>query len=219
MPRFLRRERWSLKPPFHPYPCLSARAVFSLWHCLSASPYVVTSRVYLRPDRSYAAPRPMEFGLSSRNLRCERPSALPRRVQGGGWKRVWRVASFLIEGLQCAGSTSGRFRWSNFQTGSEGKKVSSLDRNGCCEPGFVGHIPQSNPVRSLAVLYTHHTKRTQVMKTLKLSVILALASAVFGATALSAAHSPRGASNESSKSAKGHSDSHGGACCKKDCKK
>lgn len=65
----------------------------------------------------------------------------------------------------------------------------------------------------------HTTKRTQVMKTLKLSVILALASAVFGATALSAAHSPRGASNESSKSAKGHSDSHGGACCKKDCKK
>jgi hypothetical protein len=156
MPRFLRRERWSLKPPFHPYPHLSARAVFSLWHCLSASPYVVTSRVYLRPNRSYAAPRPMEFGLSSRNFRCERPPALPRRVQGGGWKRVWRVASFLIEGLQCAGSTSGRFRWSNFQTGSEGKKVSSLDRNGCCEPGFVGHIPPSNPVSSLAVLRTHN---------------------------------------------------------------
>jgi len=74
MPRFLRRERWSLKPPFHPCPHLSARAVFSLWHCLSASPYVVTSRVYLRPDRSYAAPCPMEFGLSSRNLRCERGS-------------------------------------------------------------------------------------------------------------------------------------------------
>ena len=57
------------------------------------------------------------------------------------------------------------------------------------------------------------------MKTLKLSVMLALVSAVFGATALSAAHSPRGASNESSKSAKGHCDSKGGACCKKDCKK
>ena len=66
---------------------------------------------------------------------------------------------------------------------------------------------------------THNNKRTQVMKTLKLSVILALVSAVFGATALSAAHSPRGASNESSKSAKGHCDSKGGACCKKDCKK
>ena len=57
------------------------------------------------------------------------------------------------------------------------------------------------------------------MKTLKLSVILALASAVFGATAVSAAHSPRGASYESSKSAKGHCDSKGGSCCKKDCKK
>jgi hypothetical protein len=103
MPRFLRRERWSLKPPFHPYPYLSARAVSSLWHCLSASPYVVTSRVYLRPDRSYAAPRPMEFGLSSRNLRCERPSALPRRVQGGGWMRVWRVGNFLGACLKMGG--------------------------------------------------------------------------------------------------------------------
>lgn len=71
-----------------------------------------------------------------------------------------------------------------------------------------------------SVAYTHNNnKRTQVMKTLKLSVILALASAVFGATALSAAHSPRGASNESSKSAKGNCDSKGGSCCKKDCKK
>ena len=104
MPRFLRRERWSLKPPFHPYPHLSARAVFSLWHCLSATPYVVTSRVYLRPDRSYAAPCPMEFGLSSRNLRCERPSALPRRVHGGGWMRVWRVGSFLSQRLELARS-------------------------------------------------------------------------------------------------------------------
>ena len=95
-----------------------------------------------------------------------------------------------------------------------------MDRNGCGEAGFVSHIPPSNPVGFLAVLCTHTTiKRTQVMKTLKLSVILALASAVFGATALSAAHSPRGASNESSKSAKGHCDSKGGACCKKDCKK
>ena len=85
-------------------------------------------------------------------------------------------------------------------------------------------IPSSNPVRNLSrswvVLHTqHNNKRTQVMKTLKLSVILALVSAVFGATALSAAHSPRGASNESSKSAKGQCDSKGGACCKKDSKK
>ena len=84
MPRFLRRGRWSLKPPFHPYPYLSARAVYSLWHCLSATPYVVTSRVYLRPNRSYVAPRPMEFGLSSRDLRRERPSTLPRHCDRGG---------------------------------------------------------------------------------------------------------------------------------------
>lgn len=57
------------------------------------------------------------------------------------------------------------------------------------------------------------------MKTLKLSVILAVASALFGSTVLSAAQSPRGAANDSSKSAKGHHDSKGGDCCKKDCKK
>ena len=93
MPSSSQRKRWSLTPPFHPCPHLSARAVFSLWHCLSASPYVVTSRVYLRPDRSYAAPCPMEFGLSSRDCRRERPSALPRRGDGGGWNRVWRVGN------------------------------------------------------------------------------------------------------------------------------
>ncbi len=36
MPRFLRRGRWALTPPFHPYPGLAARAVCFLWHCLSA---------------------------------------------------------------------------------------------------------------------------------------------------------------------------------------
>lgn len=36
MPRFLRRGRWALTPPFHPYPDLAARAVCFLWHCLSA---------------------------------------------------------------------------------------------------------------------------------------------------------------------------------------
>jgi hypothetical protein len=56
------------------------------------------------------------------------------------------------------------------------------------------------------------------MKTLKLSVMLALASAVFGAASLSA-ESPRAAANASAKSAKGHCDSKGGSCCKKDCKK
>lgn len=56
------------------------------------------------------------------------------------------------------------------------------------------------------------------MKTLRLSVILVLASAVFGASSLSA-ESPRAAANSSAKSAKGHCDSKGGSCCKKDCKK
>jgi len=56
------------------------------------------------------------------------------------------------------------------------------------------------------------------MKTLKLSVMLALASAVFGAASLSA-ESPRGAANAPAKSAKGKCDAKGGSCCKKDCKK
>jgi len=51
--------------------------------------------------------------------------------------RVWRVGSFLIEGRQWAGSTSGRFRQSSFQTGCDGKKGSALDRNGCGAAGFV----------------------------------------------------------------------------------
>ena len=212
MPRFLRRGRWSLKPPFHPYPHLSARAVFSLWHGLSATPYVVTSRVYLRPDRSYAAPRPMEFGLSSRDCRRERPSALPRRGDGGGWNRVWRVGNSwrahpnLSEGSPGAG-------W------CEQNRVDPRQEWLLSGPRSESHLfwQLCSAIDNLA--HTHNKKRTQVMKTLKLSVILALASAVFGATALSAAHSPRGASNESSKSAKGHCDSKGGACCKKDCKK
>lgn len=212
MPRFLRRERWSLKPPFHPYPHLSARAVFSLWHCLSAMTYVVTSRVYLRLDRSYVAPRPMEFGLSSRDCRRERPSALPRRGDGGGWNRVWRVGNSwrahpnLSEGSPGAG-------W------CEQNRVDPRQEWLLSGPRSESHLfwQLCSAIDNLA--HTHNKKRTQVMKTLKLSVILALASAVFGAAALSAAHSPRGASNESSKSAKGHCDSKGSSCCKKDCKK
>ncbi len=56
------------------------------------------------------------------------------------------------------------------------------------------------------------------MKTLKLSVMLALASAVFGVASLSA-QSPRAAANAPAKSVKGHCDAKGGSCCKKDCKK
>jgi hypothetical protein len=156
MPRFLRRERWSLKPPFHPYPHLSVRAVSSLWHCLSATPYVVTSRVYLRPDRSYAAPRPMEFGLSSRDCRRERPSALPRRLQGGGWKRVWRVGSFPIRGRRRSVRIQGCFRIGS----SVGKNRSASDRNGCGEAVLVDHISTSNPVVPTAVLCTHNSNTT-----------------------------------------------------------
>src|SRR5258708_6629998 len=32
VPRRLRFERWSLTPPFHPYPELAPGAVYSLWH-------------------------------------------------------------------------------------------------------------------------------------------------------------------------------------------
>lgn len=64
----------------------------------------------------------------------------------------------------------------------------------------------------------HTTIIDPIMKTLKLSVMLALASAVFGAASLSA-QSPRAAANAPAKSAKGHCDSKGGSCCKKDCKK
>jgi hypothetical protein len=35
VPRQLLIGRWALTPPFHPYPDLSAEAVFSLWHYLS----------------------------------------------------------------------------------------------------------------------------------------------------------------------------------------
>ena len=40
--------------------------------------FQLSARVYLRPDRSYAASRPAVFGLSSPGLRRERFSALPK---------------------------------------------------------------------------------------------------------------------------------------------
>jgi len=42
------------------------------------TPHGITSRVYLRQNRSYAASRPMEFGLSSPGLRQKRFSAFPK---------------------------------------------------------------------------------------------------------------------------------------------
>ena len=54
-------------PAFSPLPRpLRAAAVSFLWHCLSRHPFGRRSRVYPRPCRGYAAPCPVEFGLSSR---------------------------------------------------------------------------------------------------------------------------------------------------------
>ena len=44
-------------------------------------PRGIRARVYLRPNRSYTASRPMEFGLSSPDSRRERFSALPKPVR------------------------------------------------------------------------------------------------------------------------------------------
>lgn len=74
------------------------------------------------------------------------------------------------------------------------------------------HVGLSGGVASI------NNSLTEPMKTLKLSVMLALASAVFGAASLSA-ESPRAAANAPAKSAKGNCDAKGGSCCKKDCKK
>ena len=45
------------------------------------TPHGVTSRVYLRPNRSYVASCPMEFGLSSPDSRQKRFSAFPKPVE------------------------------------------------------------------------------------------------------------------------------------------
>ena len=78
VPRRLRFARWSLTPPFHPYPQLlrALGGIFSVALSVGTT-HAVTSRVYLRLNRSYAASRPMVFGLSSPDLRQERFSALP----------------------------------------------------------------------------------------------------------------------------------------------
>ena len=91
-------------------------------------------------------------------------------------------------------------------------------RNGCGLRLIVNQIGSKQPVESLGGLASINNSLTEPMKTLKLSVMLALASAVFGATSLSA-ESPRAAANAPAKSAKGKCDAKGGSCCKKDCKK
>ena len=64
-------------PAFSPLPRpLRAVAVCSLWHCLSRRTLTRRSRVYPRPCRGYAAPRPVEFGLSSRGDATSDPPPL-----------------------------------------------------------------------------------------------------------------------------------------------
>lgn len=81
VPRCLRFARWALTPPFHPYRSRlrNIGGIFSVALSVGTT-RAVAARVYLRPSRSYAASRPVVFGLSSRNLRRERFSALPEPV-------------------------------------------------------------------------------------------------------------------------------------------
>ncbi len=80
VPRRLRFARCALTPPFHPYlPCLRRTGgLFSVALSVNA-PLGGIARVYLRPEeRSYAASRPVVFGLSSFRLRGKRFSAFPK---------------------------------------------------------------------------------------------------------------------------------------------
>ena len=81
VPRRLRFARWSLTPPFHPYQhrLRNAGGIFSVALSVGTT-HAVASRVYLRLNRSYAASRPMVFGLSSPDLRQKRFSALPEPI-------------------------------------------------------------------------------------------------------------------------------------------
>ncbi len=94
MPRFLRRERWSLKPPFQPYPYLSARAVYSLWHCLSVTVFTAASRVYPRLNRGYTAPCPI--GVRTFLLRLAPRATLRSSKTPLGWGRKGPMASLLL---------------------------------------------------------------------------------------------------------------------------
>lgn len=99
-----------------------------------------------------------------------------------------------------------------------GKNGWVSSRNGCGFRRIVDQIEAKQPVESLGGVASINNSLTEPMKTLKLSVMLALASVVFGAASLSA-ESPRAAANAPAKSAKGKCDAKGGSCCKKDCKK
>jgi len=83
VPRRLRFARWSLTPPFHPYQrrLRNAGGIFSVALSVGTT-RVVAARVYLsRTSLSYAASRPVEFGLSSLDLRRKRSSALPEPLR------------------------------------------------------------------------------------------------------------------------------------------
>ena len=83
-----RGMRWSLTPPFHPYPrrLRNTGGLFSVALSVGTT-RAVAARVYpeVRLHASaapgYAASRPVEFGLSSPDLRRERFSALPEPVR------------------------------------------------------------------------------------------------------------------------------------------
>ena len=67
VPRRLRFARWSLTPSFHPYQrrLRNAGGIFSVVLSVGTT-RAVAARVYLSPTSlSYAASRPVEFGLSS----------------------------------------------------------------------------------------------------------------------------------------------------------
>ena len=81
VPRRSLDGRWSLTPPFHPYPRLlrNAGGIFSVALSVGTT-RAVAARVYLsRTSLSYAASRPVEFGLSSLDSRRRRSSALPNQ--------------------------------------------------------------------------------------------------------------------------------------------
>ena len=85
VPRRLRFERWALTPPFHPYQRLlrNTGGMFSVALSVGTT-LAVAARVYLnRTGLSYAASRPVVFGLSSslELLRGKRSSTLPKPVR------------------------------------------------------------------------------------------------------------------------------------------
>ena len=85
VPRHSHDGRWALTPPFHPYPrpCGRGRFVFCGTVCHAGLSSVVPAGMPAYPGLRPVLPvssasRPVELGLSSRNLRSERSPALPR---------------------------------------------------------------------------------------------------------------------------------------------